>query len=409
MLVLDKLDMLREHECSQEEAVQLVFTIFRFGFAIIFICLHLALMIGLFLEWRRDSMAIELATRNSNSNPKVSVVIPVHNEAERMEGLLKSLAVQDYDNFEIILIDDRSDDETPNMLSDFAAALKDSTIAVHIMRLETNPGPNFKQFALGRGMEKASGEYLLFTDGDCIVPPHWIRSMSIRLSDEGVGAVLGPVFKKYQKKGFFFLYQSFDHAVRYMYLAASTGLGSAGGGFGNNLIVRKQALDAVGGYDSIPYSVTEDAALIASIRSHTSYKVRAACGYDVQVFTRSEPDWKSFVIQTLRWNNGGLFSPDMATRLNFAFLMLTISTGMLSIAMIPIVPLLWPLPVAVLMAMSMNTIAVLLLAGPALPKAGLAYLLQLFFTPTYFSFLTILGFLGISVSWKGNELKNRER
>ncbi len=54
------------------------------------------------------------------------------------------------------------------------------------------------------------------------------------------------MFKKNPGKGFFFLYQCYDHVIRYNYLAGAIGLGAAGGGFGNNLIIRKKALDAAG-------------------------------------------------------------------------------------------------------------------------------------------------------------------
>jgi cellulose synthase/poly-beta-1,6-N-acetylglucosamine synthase-like glycosyltransferase len=238
--------------------------------------------------------------------------------------------------------------------------------------------------------------------------------MAARLQDSRIGAVLGPVFKRPGGRGFFFLYQVFDHAIRYMYLAASTGLGSAGGGFGNNLIIRKAALDAVGGYGSVPFSVTEDAALVTRIRSHSKFKVRAACGYDVQVITASEKTWSDFLKQTLRWNNGGLFSPDLETRLNFGFLMITISMGILAFPLLPVVPRLWPLPFAIFIAMIMNTLAAFKIAGPALPRfkypwvQGWKYLIQLLFTPAYFTFLTILAFVGVKPTWKGEKLGVKE-
>jgi hypothetical protein len=80
--------------------------------------------------------------------------------------------------------------------------------------------------------------------------------------------------------------------------------------------------------------------------------------------------------------------------------MVTISMGMLALPVVPLLPSLWPLPAAVLLSMSANTIAVLALFGAFLPKAGPAYILQIIFTPLYFTFLTILGLLGIKPAWK---------
>jgi cellulose synthase/poly-beta-1,6-N-acetylglucosamine synthase-like glycosyltransferase len=405
-----------------------LYDFFRFGFAAIFVGLHGALMAGLFLEWRRDRRACEDSLPGAASGsvpaaatplPLISVIIPIRNEARRIEGLLRTLGRQNCPEAEYIFLDDRSSDESPALLRQFAAAHDN----VRIVTLTENPGPNHKQFALSQGIAIARGELFLFTDADCETPPSWIRSMALRMADRRIGALIGPVFKLPPSppwgqtppergqsppvqgqssfaKRFFQTYQCFDHAVRYLYLAASTGIGAAGGGFGNNLILRRETLDRIGGYARIPHSPTEDAALISRIRAATAYQVRSACGADVQVMTRGEPSWSALLNQTLRWHNGGLFSPDPSTRLNFGGLMIAISTGILAIPLLPLIPSLWPLPSAVLLSMTANTLATLRLFGAALPKAGPAWILHTIFTPVYFTFLTILGFLGKKPSWK---------
>jgi cellulose synthase/poly-beta-1,6-N-acetylglucosamine synthase-like glycosyltransferase len=381
------------------------YNIFRFGFALVFVGLHCALMAGLFLEWRRDRRSRLLArsrwgvTGKESGRPgypAVSVIVPVKNEALRVEGLLGSLAVQDYPEAEYIFIDDRSTDAGPQMLRAFAETRE----RVTVITLTENAGPNHKQYALCRGIEAASGEFFLFTDADCEVPPGWIYAMITRMADDRTGITIGPVFKRSGGRGFFHLYQCFDHAVRYTYLAASTGLGAAGGGFGNNLILRRTALDAIGGYDAVPVSPTEDAALISRVRSHSAYRIRSACGADVPVITKGERSWKAFINQTLRWNNGGLFSPDPVTRCNFSFLMVTIAMGIIALPALPFLPSLWPLSAAVLLSMTMNTVVTLGFFRASLPKAGAAYILQTIFTPVYFTLLTVLGFCGVKAHWK---------
>jgi cellulose synthase/poly-beta-1,6-N-acetylglucosamine synthase-like glycosyltransferase len=394
----------------------------------VFVGMHFGLMIGLFREWRRDrglTVAFkntDISGKETSANP-VSVLVPIRNEESRMAGLLESLAQQDYPEAEFIFIDDGSTDKSPRLLKDFAAAHP----AVRIITLGENPGPNRKQYALARGIETARGNLLLFTDADCEVPPRWISAMVARMADSAIALTIGPVFKRPDPaaagqsrsigRSFFRQYQCFDHAIRYMYLAGSTGLGAAGGGFGNNLILRREALDRVGGYEKVPPSPTEDAALVSLIRGTAAGKdgagmgVHAACGSDLWVMTRGERTWKAMVNQTLRWNNGGLFSPDLTTRFNFGFLMVTISMGILAIPVLPLIPGLWPLSAAVLFSMAMNTIATLGLFGPALPGwtalpgGGLSYIVQIVFTPSYFTFLTILGFCGVKADWKGAHYK----
>jgi cellulose synthase/poly-beta-1,6-N-acetylglucosamine synthase-like glycosyltransferase len=373
-----------------------LYNIFRFGFFAVFVGLHAALMTGLFLEWRRDKRARQTRTWT----PDVSVIIPVHNESHRMEETLRSLESQNYPRAEFIFIDDRSSDESAGMIRAFIAGKPRMRIIV----ITENPALNHKQYALARGIESSSGDFLLFTDADCKIPPGWITAMVKRMADVKVGAAIGPVLKMPGGRGFFHLYQCFEHGVRYMYLAASTGLGAAGGGFGNNMILRRASLDAVGGYEKVPPSPTEDAALVSRIRACSDYQIRAALGPDVHVITRGEDNWKDFVNQTLRWNNGGLFSPDISTRLNFGFLMITISMGIFAILLLPFVPSVWPLPAAVMLAMTWNTIATLGLFGISLPKKGPAYIIQLAFTPVYFTFLTIIGLCGVKPKWKGHRI-----
>jgi cellulose synthase/poly-beta-1,6-N-acetylglucosamine synthase-like glycosyltransferase len=194
--------------------------------------------------------------------------------------------------------------------------------------------------------------------------------------------------------------------VRYYYLAGSTGIGAAGGGFGNNMILRRSSLDAAGGYDAVAESPTEDAALVSAVR-RAGFAVRAGCLPDLFVWTAAESSWRALVKQTLRWNNGGLFSPDPLTRLNFGMLMVMISLGMLCIPLLPFFPFLWPFSVTVLFTMAMNTIAVLAVfnkkdpAGRSgLPTAGLRYLLQWPFTPAFMTLLTVLGFAGVRPKWE---------
>ena len=389
----------------------LFYNIFRFSYLVIFIGLHLFLMLGIYLEWLREKNALAAGGNAADGIglPLVSLIIPVHNEALRIKGLLESLEVQDYPNLEIIFVDDRSIDGTGKLITDHIEKTRvGKNIVQKIISLKVNPGGNPKQFALARGLEVSKGDFILFTDADCSMPSGWVSGMVKRLSPGKVGAVIAPVFKKPDiapsVKKFFHLYQCFEHGIRFVYLSGATGLGAGGGGFGNNLIFKRACLDAIGGYEKIPPSPTEDAALISAVRSAANYKVRSALGNDVHVITQGESNWKSLINQTLRWNNGGLFSPDLLTRFNFAFLMITIGMGIITMPLLPFIPSIWPFPIGVIISMSFNSIANLCLFKKSLPKNSFAFGLNLFFTPAYFTFLTIIGYLGFKPDWKGKQV-----
>ena len=390
-----------------------IFDLLCYGHGVFFVTLQTLLMWGFFREWQRDTAghpaaeALEAASGQPAPPARlISLIIPIHNEGRRMEGLLSSLLAQDYPA-EIIFVDDCSDDDSPALLARFTQNAAERGMDARVITLTENPGPNRKQHALSVGIAAARGDYLLFTDGDCEAPPGWIRAMSRRMSDETVGAAIGPVFKKKQGRGFFCLYQCYDHVVRYNYLAGAIGLGAAGGGFGNNLIIRRAALDSVGGYNAVPPSPTEDAALISLIRSRSAYRVRAIALPDAAVETGAEKTWRAFINQTLRWNNGGLFSPELTTRFNYNLLMLVISTGILAIPLLPFFPALWPMPAGVFIVMIENTIAAFGLFRKKLPHGGflnLGYALTLLFTPVYFTLMTLMGYCGIRTTWKGRQV-----
>ncbi|MCL2092568.1 MAG: glycosyltransferase [Treponema sp.] len=380
---------------------KLVFDIFRFSYFLIYVALHLFLYLGLLMERRREKRTI---AGPEKANPSVSLIIPVHNEGRRIGPLLKSLEAQDYLPLEIIFVDDRSQDESTEMIAAFIRRVDHGR--ARIITLTENPGPNYKQYALSQGIAASSGDFFLLTDADCEVPPSWVRGMVRRMSDPASGAAMGPVLKTSKEKGFFYLYQCYEHGLRYLYLAGAVGLGAAGGGFGNNLIIRRACLDTLGGYDQVPPSPTEDAALISLIRSKTDYKVRAALGEDVQVLTQGEQRWKDFMNQTLRWNNGGIFSPDRMTRFNYTFLMLSSFLGVLGLLLLPFIPSLWPLPLGLQTGMTLSTVFCLVYFGSSLPRRrfGPAYVLSLLFTPPYFSLMTFMGLLGYKPRWKGKEV-----
>lgn len=95
-------------------------------------------------------------------SPKVSVVIPARNEGGEIELCLKSLAAQSFREFEILVVDNGSTDDTE------AIARRYGCRVVH----EARPGA---AFARQRGFDEARGEIIASTDADTVVPPNWLE------------------------------------------------------------------------------------------------------------------------------------------------------------------------------------------------------------------------------------------
>ena len=115
----------------------------------------------------------DINSRIPEPAPLVSVLIPARNEEENIETCLKSLQKQDYPNFEILVLDDNSEDRTAELVEGMAA--KDNRI--RLIRGESLPeGWAGKPFACYQLAEKAKGSWLLFIDADTTHAPHMLRS-----------------------------------------------------------------------------------------------------------------------------------------------------------------------------------------------------------------------------------------
>ena len=102
-------------------------------------------------------------------NRYFSIVIPVYNVAGYVEKCLDSILAQTFEDYEVIVVDDGSTDETPSIIDGYAG--KDDRITVIHKK---NEGVSI---ARNTGMEKASGKYFLFFDGDDFVEPYCLQEL----------------------------------------------------------------------------------------------------------------------------------------------------------------------------------------------------------------------------------------
>jgi hypothetical protein len=124
--------------------------------------------------------------------PRLSVVVACRNEAAGIRAAMASLLAQDYPALEIVAVDDRSEDATARILDDLAAA-HPWLRALHIDALPS--GWLGKTHALQQGAERATGEWILFTDADVVFAPDALRRAMAWALRDGLGhAVALPRF-----------------------------------------------------------------------------------------------------------------------------------------------------------------------------------------------------------------------
>jgi glycosyltransferase involved in cell wall biosynthesis len=106
-----------------------------------------------------------------DARPLISVILPVRNEAQTLPALLASLEQQDFPghNFEVIVADGRSTDDTPDVVRRFVSQSQADVKLVDNPGIRSGPGRN-------AGLHAARGEFILFIDGHCRIPsPHLLR------------------------------------------------------------------------------------------------------------------------------------------------------------------------------------------------------------------------------------------
>ena len=109
---------------------------------------------------------------------KYSVIVPVYNRIDEVRDLLESLSAQTLKSFEVIIVEDGSSEPCKDVVESFA-----SRVDVHYY-FKSNEG---RSIARNYGIERSSGDYLVFFDSDCVIPPDYFaildREFNVRPLD----------------------------------------------------------------------------------------------------------------------------------------------------------------------------------------------------------------------------------
>ena len=230
-----------------------------------------------------------------NELPGVTVLVCAWNERENLTELLPLLDAQDYPEFEVILMDDRSDDGSDEFIRNNIFQWK------HIRYIRINDQFDHitpKKYALSVGMKHAKFPVALMTDADCRpVSNHWIMSMTSRVSDEK-DIVIG--FSPYKKQpgllNWFIRCETFYSAVQYLSFSLA---GVTYMGVGRNILYKRALFFANKGFyrHKNIYGGDDDIFLNeASTSSNTAISIEE----DSFVYSIPKTTWKSWLRQKQR-------------------------------------------------------------------------------------------------------------
>lgn len=213
--------------------------------------------------------------------PALSVILAACNEEEKLAPAFRSLLAQEYPGpFEIVAINDRSTDRTPEILEELVREAEKPVVLLHIKELP--PGWLGKNHALYRGAQKANGEWLLFTDADIVFEPTAL-SRAVHLAErEQVQHVVS--FMDLDLRGFwekvFGLGFSFLFFMRFRPWQVRNPKSSAYLGVGGFNMVRRSAYQAIGTHRSIALEVADDMELGRRLKkAGFATEVVASAGY----------------------------------------------------------------------------------------------------------------------------------
>jgi glycosyltransferase involved in cell wall biosynthesis len=279
-------------------------------------------------EWDRDPVL-------PDGNLRVSVIVPARNEEETIEQALRSLLALDYDNYEVIAVNDRSTDRTGEIMERVArspcatknalsGALSKSQslhpVAQNATRVEQSRCPSLrvihltelppewlgKTHAMWTASKQASGEWLLFTDADVLFKPDSVRrALAYAEAEAADHVVLFPrmIMRRpgeYMMIAFFQTMFMFGHRP-WKVADPSTDDHMGVGAFN---LVRRRVYDAVGTYEALRMDVLDDMKL-GKIVKKKGFRQRNVFGGD---------------LISIRWGRGAFGIVNNLTKNFFAIL-----------------------------------------------------------------------------------------
>ena len=253
-------------------------------------------------------------------NPFVSVVIAARNEESNILPLVNSLSKQSYpkDKFEIIIVNDRSTDNTLKILHKYKKLLTQ----LYVFNIKKTPlGWAAKKWALKFGIDQSNGEIILQTDADCIVPHFWIEKIVNQFANQNVAFVTGPSPMGSQKNfldKLFFLDSMAQDSISAAGFTNNIALTCSG----RNIAFRKLIYNEINGYignESIPSG--DDDLLMHKIYNLNKYKMIFLLSKDIIVSTKAPNTIKQFFLQRLRFASKGLLYYKMNTNISFRMIL----------------------------------------------------------------------------------------
>ena len=211
-----------------------------------------------------------------HDNPKVSIILPARNEEEFIGKCLESLIEQDYPNYEIIAIDDSSEDSTWEIISKYS---KQSSKIIPVSARPKPDGWMGKNWACMEGYKKATGDLLLFTDADTTHSKNVLSlavSHLISLNLDALTVIPKMLSMDYWTRIALPMLSTFLH-TRFSAIRVNDPSKKTGYFFGSFFIMNRKTYNSIGTHESVKQEIIEDGALGKKVK-HSGFKMKMVRG-----------------------------------------------------------------------------------------------------------------------------------
>ncbi len=234
--------------------------------------------------------------KNYNYTPFVSILIPAHNEAEVIAMTVDNVSKLQYPGYEIIVIDDRSTDNTAQVLEKISKNY--NNVKYFSRTKDAFPG---KSAVLNDALKIAKGDAILVFDADARVKPDFLKELIPALEPSQVGAVQSRKVIINREQNFLTRCQDNEMAVDTHFQVGRDSVKGAVELRGNGELIKREALESVNGWNI--YTITDDLDLSTRLQIK-GWDIRFCP--DVCVYEEGVPSYIPLVKQRRRWIEGSI-------------------------------------------------------------------------------------------------------
>jgi cellulose synthase/poly-beta-1,6-N-acetylglucosamine synthase-like glycosyltransferase len=266
--------------------------VFNYIFTAILIGVSLAWISLIFSMYKSFTKTpyLDRFDNSSNQLPKVSIILPARNEEKFIGKCLESFVNQDYTNYEIMAIDDSSNDKTLEIIEKYA---KKSDKVLPVKAAPKPDGWMGKNWACMEGFKRANGDLLLFTDADTVYSKKVLSLAVAHLLSEKLDVLtviprllcLDNITKITLP-----MLSTFLHS-RYSALNVNNPKKGIGYFFGSFFIIKKEVYEKIGTHEKVKHEIIEDGAL-GKITKESGFRLKMVRGEHLldAVYSRSSQE-----------------------------------------------------------------------------------------------------------------------